>query len=109
MQLAEKAEDRTVSANTLRGAGTLQVVPNRVVLSGSANYDFVRKNLLQSSARLRWETQCCGFNAEMIRYNYNQRQDRQFRFSIELANVGSIGNFLGDNAPGQRQGLGGYR
>jgi LPS-assembly protein len=109
IQLAENPEDRTVSANTLRGAGTLQVVPNRVTLAGTANYDFVRKNLLQSSARLRWETQCCGFSAEMIRYNYNQRQDRQFRFSIELANVGSMGNFMGDNVPGQRQGLGGYR
>ena len=69
----------------------------------------MRKTLLQSDARLIWQTQCCGFSAEMIRYNYNQRQDRQFRFSIELANVGSMGNFMGDNAPGQRQGLGGYR
>jgi len=109
IQLAELAEDRKVSANTVRGAFTLQVVPNRITLNGSANYDFVRKVLLQSSARLRWETQCCGFNAEMVRYNYNQRQDRQFRFSIDLANVGSIGNFLDENAPGQRQGLGGYR
>jgi LPS-assembly protein len=109
MQLAEKAEDRIVSANTLRGAGNLQVVPKRIILTASANYDFVRKTLLQSDARLVWQTQCCGFSAEMIRYNYNQRQDRQFRFSIELANVGSMGNFMGDNAPGQRQGLGGYR
>jgi LPS-assembly protein len=109
IQLAENAADRIVSANTLRGAGTLQVVPKRVTLNASANYDFVRKTLLQSDARLRVETQCCGFSAEMIRYNYNQRQDRQFRFSIELANVGSMGNFMGDNAPGQRQGLGGYR
>jgi hypothetical protein len=95
--------------NTLRGAGTLHVVPKRITLNASANYDLVRKELLQSSARLRWETQCCGFTAEMIRYNYNQRQDRQFRFSIDLANVGSIGNFLDENAPNQRQGLGGYR
>ena len=109
LQLAELAENRKVTANTIRGSGTLQVVPNRITLNGSANYDFVRKVLLQSSARLRWETQCCGFNAEMVRYNYNQRQDRQFRFSIDLANVGSIGNFLDENAPGQRQGLGGYR
>jgi LPS-assembly protein len=109
LQLAEKPEDRVTSANTLRGAGTLQVVPRRVTLNASANYDFVRKELLQSSARLRWETQCCGFSAEMIRYNYNQRQDRQYRFSIDLANVGSIGNFLDENTPGARQGLGGYR
>jgi LPS-assembly protein len=109
IQLAENPEDRTVSVNTLRGAGTLHVVPKRITLNASANYDLVRKELLQSSARLRWETQCCGFTAEMIRYNYNQRQDRQFRFSIDLANVGSIGNFLDENAPNQRQGLGGYR
>ena len=109
IQLAEVAADRTVRVNTLRGAGALRVVPNRLTLNASANYDFVTKTLLQSDTRLRWETQCCGVSAEWIRYNYNQRQDRQFRFSIELANVGSIGNFMGDNAPGQRQGLGGYR
>jgi LPS-assembly protein len=109
IQLAEEPADRKVTANTLRGAGTLQLIPNRITLNGSANYDFVRKVLLQTSARLRWQSQCCGFTAEIIRYDYNQRQDRQFRFSIDLANVGSIGNFLDENAPGQRQGLGGYR
>jgi LPS-assembly protein len=109
IQLAENPEERTVSANTVRGAASLQVIPNRIMVSGSANYDFVRKTLLQSSARLRWETQCCGFSAEFIRYQYNQRQDRQFRFSIDLANVGSVGNFLDENTPGRRQGLGGYR
>jgi len=43
LQLAELAENRKVTANTIRGAGTLQVVPNRITLNGSANYDFVRK------------------------------------------------------------------
>jgi LPS-assembly protein len=109
LQLAEDPALRTVTANTVRGAGTLQLARNRVTLNGSGNYDFVRKVMLQSSARLRWETQCCGFTAEVIRYQYNRRQDRLFRFSIELANVGSVGNFLDENAPGSRQGLGGYR
>jgi hypothetical protein len=83
--------------------------PSRLTLDGGANYDFGRKELLQSRARIRFEAQCCGFMAEMIQYNYNQRDERQFRFSIELAHVGSIGNFMGEDMPGQRQGLGSYR
>ena len=64
---------------------------------------------LVKRARIRFEAQCCGFMAEMIQYNYNQRDERQFRFSIELAHVGSIGNFMDEDVPGRRQGLGSYR
>jgi hypothetical protein len=31
----------------------------------------------------------------MIQSNYIDPPDRKFRFSIELANIGSMGNFLG--------------
>jgi hypothetical protein len=33
----------------------------------------------------------------------------QWRFNLELANIGSMGNFQGVDAAGSRQGLGGYR
>jgi hypothetical protein len=48
----------------------------------------------------------------VIRFNYNLRQEQIFRFSIELANVGSIGNFNGDergNSNANSRGFGGYR
>jgi hypothetical protein len=31
----------------------------------------------------------------MIQSDYNTKQERQFRFAIELANIGTIGNFMG--------------
>ena len=72
-------------------------------------YDFVNKIFWNMQGRLRYDVQCCGFVVEGIRYSYNGRDERQFRFSIELANVGSIGNFMGQDALSRRNGLGGYR
>jgi hypothetical protein len=62
-----------------------------------------------SRMRLALEAQCCGFNVELIQFKYNTRNERQFRFSIELANIGSIGNFMGQDSEQRRQGLGGFR
>ena len=38
-----------------------------------------------------------GFQVELLQYDFGSqaKQDRQFRFSIELANIGSVGNFMG--------------
>jgi len=109
VRLAEKAEDRTVAANTLNAGATFKLVPNKLALDGSMYYDFVNKVFWNMQGRLRYDAQCCGFLVEGIRYSYNGRNERQFRFSIELANVGSIGNFMGQDALSQRGGLGGYR
>jgi LPS-assembly protein len=108
VRLSDKVEERTVVANSLRGAAGLKLLPNKLTLSGSADYDYVNKLFWNLQGRIRYEVQCCGFSAEVIKYNYNGRDERQFRFSIELANVGSIGNFMGGERPGQG-GLGGYR
>ena len=56
------------------------------------------KNLVQATARLRYDVQCCGFTVEMIQSDYNVDKERQFRFSIQLANIGSIGSFGGQDA-----------
>ena len=109
VRLAEAAADRTVVASSLRAGLNAQIIPKKLTLAGSADYDFVNKLFWDIQGRLRYEAQCCGFQAEVIRFNYNGRNEQQFRFSIELANVGSIGsNFLGAGAFGQGT-LGGYR
>jgi lipopolysaccharide assembly outer membrane protein LptD (OstA) len=108
-RLAEAEEERITVANTLSGNATLQIVPSRLSLSANGYYDFVNKVLYTIQGRLRYDVQCCGFNVEYIRYDFNGRQERQFRFSIDLANVGSIGNFNGLDALGSQQGLGMYR
>jgi len=104
LQVADLPEDREVIRNFVRGALRIEVLPNRLTFETSANYDFVRKVLLQSVGRLRWEVQCCGFQFETVQFNYNGRDERQWRFNVELANMGSIGNFLGDQQGGPGKG-----
>ena len=87
--------------DTVRGAARYQVLPRKLTLEGSVDYDLLAKNLVQATARMRYDVQCCGFMAEMIQSDYNTKQERQFRFAIELANIGSIGNFMG--ADGDRR------
>lgn len=106
LRLAEQAADRTPLRNTLRGSASLKLF-DHLTLVGSADYDALRKTLIQSRGQARFDVQCCGFMVEVIRYDFNQRQENLFRWAIELANVGSIGNFLG--ADDRRMGLGSYR
>jgi lipopolysaccharide assembly outer membrane protein LptD (OstA) len=108
-RLSENEAERLVVASTLNGTTRLELVPRKLTLAATGYYDFVNHRLYTLQGRLRYEVQCCGFNAEVIHYDYNGRQENQYRFSIELANVGSIGNFLGNDAISRQQGLGGYR
>ena len=96
-------------SNNLRAGLSYQLLPGRLTLDGSADYDLLGKRFLTSRARLRWDVQCCGFVVEAYQFNYNLRTERQFRFALELANVGSIGNFLGPDAAARGLGLGSYR
>jgi hypothetical protein len=109
VRLAEDPAERTVGAETLRGSTTIALLPKRLALEGSADYDLVNKLLWQMRGQLRYSVQCCGFALEHIRYNWNGRNEVQWRFSLELANVGAMGNFMGADSAGNRQGLGGYR
>ena len=88
---------RTRDTNTMRGSGRVALLPGKVTAAGSVDYDVAGKSLVQATARLRYDVQCCGFTAEFINSKYNQKH-KQWRFSIELANIGSIGNFMGQEA-----------
>jgi len=92
--------------SSVRGSLRLEVLPERLSLDVQADYDFVSNTMVHSTGRLRYDVQCCGFLAEVIRYDFNERVEQQFRFSIELANIGSFGNFNGEER-GQPQRLGG--
>jgi LPS-assembly protein len=95
LRLSENPDERTVGAHTLRGSTVLELVPKRLSLEGSADYDVKNDILYQLRAQLRYSVQCCGFTLEHIRFNYNGRDERQWRFNLNLANIGSMGNFLG--------------
>lgn len=107
-QVARRVENRRITRDTIRSQGTLKL-PLHFSVDGMADYDLLQKQVLQSRIRASLQAQCCGFSVELIQFNYNSRTERQFRFSVELANIGSIGNFMGQDADVRRQGLGGYR
>jgi hypothetical protein len=98
MRVAVDPANRVLQYDTVRGSAKVQVLPRRVTLEGSLDYDLLARNLVQATARMRYEVQCCGLVAEVIQSDYNAKQERQFRFAIELANIGSIGNFMGADA-----------
>lgn len=108
-RLAIDPSERELRRDTYRAQGYFGLLPGKLTFDGGFDYDALRRELIQSRERLRWDVQCCGFILEAIQYNFNSRQDRQIRFSIELANLGAIGNFLGDDPNGRNQGLGGSR
>ena len=109
VRVSEDPAERTVGSHTVRGSLFTELVARRLFVEGSADYDLLRDTLYQMRAEVRYAVQCCGFSVEHIRYNWNGRAEKQWRFNLQLANVGSMGNFLGADAPGARQGLGGYR
>lgn len=94
---AVKEENRVLTRDFLRAQARLELVPGRLRLDGGGDYDLLLSQMLSARARLRYDVQCCGFEVEMIQYKYNDRDERQFRFSIELANIGSFGSFMGEN------------
>jgi hypothetical protein len=99
-RISEVAEERVVTSDFLRGTIGLEILPGRLRFDGGADYNILTKDLLSARGRLRWDVQCCGFVAEVLQYDYNERVERQIRFSIELANIGSVGNgFLGEDGP----------
>lgn len=107
LRLAEDPVERTVGAHSLRASASAEVFRNRLFVQGSTDYDLVNDIFWQMRGQLHYQVQCCGFVVEYIRYNWNDRNDTQWRFNLELANIGSMGSFLGVGAAGGS--LGGYR
>jgi LPS-assembly protein len=108
VRLSEDPGQRTVGAHSLRGNAALEVLPRRLFVEGSADYDALNHILWQLRGQVRYAVQCCGFSVEYIQYDWNGRNEKQWRFNLELANVGSMGNFMGAGSSGG-QGLGSYR
>jgi LPS-assembly protein len=100
---------RVLLSDTIRLTGRLSLIPDHLTLDGSYDYDRLAKTrvppqpgMLHATARLNYSVQCCGFTVETIQYRLSTRLERAYRFSIELANIGSIGNFnSGDQTQGR--------
>jgi lipopolysaccharide assembly outer membrane protein LptD (OstA) len=98
---AVNPENRTLTVDTVRSAARFSVVPGRFAVEGRGDYNLIDKKFIQMSARARYDVQCCGFMFEWIQSDFAfLEKENQFRFSIELANIGSMGNFMGQNPSG---------
>jgi hypothetical protein len=97
----EISADRKPFVNTVRGTGRLVLWPEKLTVEGSLTYDAIRKMLLQTTTRVRYGIQCCGFAVERVNYNTTYRKENKITFQLELAGIGSIGSFLGDNPANQ--------
>jgi LPS-assembly protein len=91
----------------VQGSARFALLPKRVNLLGEAYYDFQQKQWVHTRAALRYDVQCCGLTVETIHYKYGVRDDNTFRISIDLANIGSVGNFFGDDQRNSGIGIGG--
>jgi hypothetical protein len=99
----------TTGHETLRAAARVSVLPDRLSLQGTADYDVFSGRLIHASGRLRYDVQCCGFMAEVVRAN-QEAPDTRYGFSIELANIGAIGSLSGGGEDeSRRRNVGGLR
>ena len=60
----------------------------------SLNYNFQLHRLLQGSAGVKYNTQCCGFLFKFNRFDFFYRQVTEFRFMVDLKNVGSLAKYF---------------
>ncbi len=85
----EESHDRS---QTLGLTTALELFARRLTVEGKIDYDVAQQKLWQVRGLVRYSTQCCGFTVERNwRSSDTGPADAQWRFSIELANVGSIG------------------
>ncbi len=84
----------TVTRNFLRLGGFLKIKPLRLTVRGSADYDFLQKQLQQYTVFVTYDLQCV---AILFYYSYMPFRERehQFSFSIMLPQVGFTPDKLG--------------
>ncbi len=82
-------EKRTTTHQARLGVG-IQLVPNRLRLDSSINYDLVEGLLQQHRHLFTYTSQCFGLIFELRENETLRRQIREFRFAISLKNIGTF-------------------
>lgn len=85
---------------------TFEIVPKRLTLQARADYDFIAKELFSAIANLRYSVQCCGFGIQAYQKGLfgGGKEAWGFKFQLELANIGSVGNSNGADRGGALSG-----
>jgi hypothetical protein len=110
VHLTNRVENRRVLFNTVNGGGRLDLVPGKLRVEASGAYDHNQKRLLHRTLGLRYDVQCCGFFVQHQQIQFVGEKRNRFSFQVQLANIGSVGNFGQDEGFGPRGlGMGGGR
>jgi LPS-assembly protein len=60
--------------------------------AASTTYDYERGILLYTTIQAAYNTDCCGFSGQFRRFEIGSRNENQWRFSFQLANIGAFGS-----------------
>ncbi len=55
-------------------------------------YDYQRDVVLYNATQVSYNTDCCGFNAQFRRFALGARNENQWTFSYQIANISSFGS-----------------
>jgi len=56
-----------------------------------AVYDYKVGILDYAIAQVTYNTDCCGFSVQLVRFDFGTRDETQYRFALAVANLGSFG------------------
>ncbi|MCP2604838.1 LPS-assembly protein LptD [Candidatus Aminicenantes bacterium AH-873-B07] len=63
--------------------------------SFEVDHDFIQKKTLYAAFSVIYHYQCIDFKGEVKIFNFREKPDIQFRFSIGFGNIGRVADFLG--------------
>ncbi len=79
------------TSNSLRTDATVNLFARRLTLGSGADVDLRDGRLQNLNGSLTWNHQCCSIGLDIRRLNFADRQETQFSFLLNLAQVGSLG------------------
>jgi hypothetical protein len=78
----------------------LVLLPKRLRLDSQLNYDVKNSELRQGRLFLNWIGSCYDFRFELRELRSQGRADREYRFAVNLKNVGTFGDLNGGDRLG---------
>jgi LPS-assembly protein len=61
-------------------------------VGGNITYDLLLNRSLFQFAQATYNTDCCGFSFQLRRFDFGNRDEKQYLFSFSLANLGTFGS-----------------
>lgn len=84
------AQTGNTTSDQVRVFAKLGLIPQRLNLDAELSYDLENSELLQQRYFVNWTSQCYGWQLEFRESKFADIEDRDFRFSLTLKNVGTF-------------------